>query len=204
MADPFKVDTPGDLADLINDLIEACKDGELGYKTAADHVKNPELAKLFLQYSQQRAQYAAELQPLVPATTGQAANTKGSTAGAIHRGWMAFREAINWENEVVVLAEVAKGEKEAIDEYEDALEADKPLPANVRTIAERQLASIREALARIEAIYDDPNKSDRAPIPGVHKDATGTTAAGRAGVDTGPVSGSPAVDPVTGRPYGKA
>ncbi|HYE80512.1 MAG TPA: PA2169 family four-helix-bundle protein [bacterium] len=200
---PDKVDTPGDLADLINDLIEASKDGEYGYKTAAEHVKNPELAQLFTQYSQQRAQFASELQALVPAVAGEAPKTEGSTMGALHRGWIAFREAINWENEVVVLAEVAKGEKEAIDEYEDALEPDKALPPNVRAVAERHLAAIREALARVEAIYDDPNKSDRSPIPGVHKDAAGTTAAGRAAVPDTP-STSPAVDPVTGRPYGNA
>ena len=46
----------------LNNLIETCKDGEDGFRAAADGVKDSNLRTLFLTYSQQRAQFAAELQ----------------------------------------------------------------------------------------------------------------------------------------------
>ena len=50
------------LISTLNNLIETCKDGENGFRTASDGVKNQELKALFLTYSQQRAQFASELQ----------------------------------------------------------------------------------------------------------------------------------------------
>ena len=46
----------------INDLIETLKDGQKGFKEAADAVNDPQLKSLFTGYSQQRARFASELQ----------------------------------------------------------------------------------------------------------------------------------------------
>ncbi len=71
----------------LNDLIEACRDGESGFQTAADYVKDPELKKRFNQYSEQRAQFASELQSEVRQLGGIPAKT-GSVSAAFQRGWM--------------------------------------------------------------------------------------------------------------------
>jgi len=47
---------------MINNLIETLKDGEKGFKEAADAVKDAQLKSLFQQYSQQRHRFASELQ----------------------------------------------------------------------------------------------------------------------------------------------
>ena len=47
-----------ELIECLNDLIETCRDGESGFQTAADHVKDFELKKFFTQCSEQRAQFA--------------------------------------------------------------------------------------------------------------------------------------------------
>jgi len=39
-----------EIASVINNLIETLKDGEKGFKEAADGVKDPELKSLFTQY----------------------------------------------------------------------------------------------------------------------------------------------------------
>jgi uncharacterized protein (TIGR02284 family) len=46
----------------LNDLIETCRDGEKGFRTAAENVKGAELKTLFSRFSQQPAQCAAGLQ----------------------------------------------------------------------------------------------------------------------------------------------
>ena len=52
---------------LLNHLIEPCKDGEYGFKTAAEGVSDNDTRSLFQQFSQQRAGMAREL----PATLGR-------------------------------------------------------------------------------------------------------------------------------------
>ena len=46
----------------INNLIETLKDGQKGFKEAADAVSDPQLNSLFTEYSQQRSRFATELQ----------------------------------------------------------------------------------------------------------------------------------------------
>ena len=47
---------------VLNNLIETCKDGEYGFKTAAEGVSDTDTRSLFQQFSQQRAGMARELQ----------------------------------------------------------------------------------------------------------------------------------------------
>ena len=46
----------------INSLIETLKDGQEGFKQAAEAVKDSELKSLFDEYSRQRSRFAIELQ----------------------------------------------------------------------------------------------------------------------------------------------
>ena len=48
--------------DVVENLIETCKDGENGYRDAAEHVKRPDLKTLFLSLSLERSKFAGELQ----------------------------------------------------------------------------------------------------------------------------------------------
>jgi uncharacterized protein (TIGR02284 family) len=47
---------------VLNNLIETLKDGQEGFKQAAEGVSNPNLKSLFRDYSQQRSRFAAALQ----------------------------------------------------------------------------------------------------------------------------------------------
>ena len=48
---------------VLHHLIEICKDGERGFRTAADHVSAPVLKTLFADLAAQRKQFAGELEP---------------------------------------------------------------------------------------------------------------------------------------------
>ena len=132
---------------VLNNLIETCKDGQNGFQTAAEGIKRSDIKSLFYQYSQQRAQFAGELQNEVGRLGGDPAQT-GSVAATLHRGWINIKSAVTGEDENAVLAECERGEDSAVSNYKDAL-ADANLPADVRAIVERQYAQVQEAHDRI-------------------------------------------------------
>ena len=133
----------------LNNLIETCKDGENGFRTASDGVKNQELKTLFLTYSQQRAQFASELQAEVRRLGGDAEQT-GSVAATLHRGWINIKSAVTGEDEGAVISECERGEDSAVRNYQDALKEN--LPAELQTIIQRQYTQVKEAHDRIRAL----------------------------------------------------
>src|SRR3954454_18142612 len=69
----------------INSLIETLKDGQEGFKQAAEAVKDPNLKSLFLEYSLQRSRFAGELQSQARQLGESDPETSSSTSGAMHR-----------------------------------------------------------------------------------------------------------------------
>ncbi|HLL72679.1 MAG TPA: PA2169 family four-helix-bundle protein [Pyrinomonadaceae bacterium] len=132
---------------VLNNLIETCKDGQNGFQTAAEGVTRSDVKSLFYQYSQQRAQFAGELQNEVLRLGGDPTET-GSVAATLHRGWIDIKSAVTGADENAVLAECERGEDSAVSNYKDAL-ADQNLPADVRAVVERQYAQVQDAHDRI-------------------------------------------------------
>ncbi len=133
----------------LNNLIETCKDGENGFRTAAEGVKRSELKTLFNTYSQQRAQFAAELQSEVLRLGGDPEKT-GSVAASLHRGWINIKSAVTGEDEAAIISECERGEDSAVRNYEDALKEN--LPGNIRSIIQRQFTQVKEAHDRIRSL----------------------------------------------------
>jgi uncharacterized protein (TIGR02284 family) len=133
----------------LNNLIETCKDGQNGFQTASDGVKNGELKKLFLGYSQQRAQFAGELQNEVRRLGGDPENT-GSVAATLHRGWMNIKSTVTGEDEGAIIAEAERGEDSAVRNYKDALA--QGLPENLRAIVQSQYTQVQEAHDRVRSL----------------------------------------------------
>lgn len=135
-----------DVISTLNNLIETCKDGQNGFRTAAEGVKDTKLTMLFDTCSQQRGQFAAELQNEVRRLGGDPEET-GSTAAVLHRGWINIKSAVAGEDEGAVISECERGEDSAVKSYEEALK--NSLPADVQMIVERQFLQVKEAHDRI-------------------------------------------------------
>ncbi|HST53291.1 MAG TPA: PA2169 family four-helix-bundle protein [Pyrinomonadaceae bacterium] len=133
----------------LNNLIETCRDGQNGFQSAADGVKNAELKSLFYSYSQQRAKFVGELQDEVRRLGGDP-ETTGSVAATLHRGWIDIKSAVTGGDEGSIISECERGEDSAVSNYRGAL--DKDLPANVRAIVERQFSQVKEAHDRIRSL----------------------------------------------------
>ncbi|HEX8142163.1 MAG TPA: PA2169 family four-helix-bundle protein [Pyrinomonadaceae bacterium] len=134
----------------LNNLIETCKDGQDGFQSAADGVKNGDLKTLFHNYAHQRAQFAAELQAEVRRLGGDPEQT-GSIAASLHRGWINIKSAVTDEDEAAVISECERGEDSAVRNYGDAL-GEEDLPADIRAIVERQFTQVKEAHDRIRSL----------------------------------------------------
>ncbi len=131
----------------LNNLIETCKDGQDGFRTAAENVRNAEYKTLFNTYSRQRAQFAGELQAEVR-RFGEDPETSGSVSASLHRGWINLKSAITGSSDAGIVAECERGEDSAVSNYQNALEDD-TLPGDVRSIIERQYRQIQEAHDRV-------------------------------------------------------
>jgi len=141
--------SPATLTDTLNGLIETCKNGENGFRTAAENVKTPDLRNLFNAYSAQRALFVTELQTLVQRLGGQPQEA-GSLAATLHRGWINLRSLVTGADEAAIVAECERGEDIAVQDYEDALNGE--LPAEVRTVVQRQSTQVKEAHDRVHAL----------------------------------------------------
>ena len=136
----------------LNELIETCRDGQNGFKEAADNVKNPELKSFFNQASAERAQFLRELEVEVRRLGGDPEKS-GSTTAAIHRVWMDLKGTFTGKDDHSILAECERGEDSAVDAYKEVINS-KVLPSNLLLIVERQFQSVQQTHNRVKQMRD--------------------------------------------------
>lgn len=127
---------------MLNNLIETCRDGQEGFRAAAEGVRSAELRELFQGYALQRASFVGVLQDEVR-RFGSDPERSGSIVASLHRGWMGLRAALEGDDDRAIVSECERGEDVALNTYRSALDTD--MPANVRAMVERQFAEIKEA-----------------------------------------------------------
>ncbi|MBM3111421.1 ferritin-like domain-containing protein [Pseudomonas arcuscaelestis] len=150
-------DTHKDVISVLNELIEYSKDGEKGFKTSAEDVKNPELKTYFLQRAGECASAASELQHQVRALGGDP-EISTSVSGDLHRTWVNIKSALTGKDEEAVLNEVERGEDHALKAYKDALEKLGKLhmvPGNeVYAMVERQYHGVQRNHDQVKVLRD--------------------------------------------------
>jgi uncharacterized protein (TIGR02284 family) len=104
---------------------------------------------LFNIFSQQRAQFMAELQAEVHRLGGDPERS-GSAAAWLHRGWMDFEAVVNGGTETSIIAECQQGEESAVHNFQEALKTD--LPLDVQYVVKRQYMDIKDAYDRIRIL----------------------------------------------------
>ncbi|MCF2134664.1 MULTISPECIES: PA2169 family four-helix-bundle protein [Burkholderiaceae] len=139
------------IVSVLNDLIETSKDGEAGFRKAAEDASNPELKTLFASCAQSCSQAVSELQAAVHSLGGKAED-HGSASGALHRGWMDLKSAIKGRSDHEILADCEKGEDVAKKHYRQAL--DEALPADIRMLVERQYEGVLKHHDRVRELRD--------------------------------------------------
>ena len=141
-----------EIVSTINSLIETLKDGQEGFKQAAEAVKDSELKSLFQEYSQQRARFATELQSQARQFGEPKPEDSSSAAGAMHRAWINLKSVVTSGDDHAILAECERGEDSAVKEYKEAIEEGFSSP--IRDIVSRQYTEVKDAHDRIKQLRD--------------------------------------------------
>lgn len=145
-----------DVISSLNGLIETCKDGQNGFKEAAEGIERSDLKALFYEFSQQRSEFAGVLQGLVR-TLGGDPEKSGSLAGAAHRGWINIKSAVTGRDEEAILNECERGEDYAKEAYADALNL--ALPANIADVVRQQAQAVLAAHNRVRELRNSEHKA---------------------------------------------
>ncbi len=140
-----------DVVETLNDLIETSKDGEYGFQQCAEHAKSASLKTVFTQRASECRQAAQELQTLA-SNFGGKPDTGGTAGGAMHRGWIAIRGAVAFDDDQAMLNECERGEDIALNRYRKAL--DENLPPEVEQVVRRQYEGVRRNHDQVKALRD--------------------------------------------------
>lgn len=144
------IDT-SEIRSTLNSLIATAKDGEEGFRAAAEKLQNTEYRRIFEHFASQRARFASELQNEV-SRIGGTAETSGHVTGAIHRGWISLVDAVTGTDDHAILAEAERGEDAAVKSYRDAMAKD--LPSDIRSVIEGQFQEVMSAHNQVKALRD--------------------------------------------------
>lgn len=134
------------------ELVETLRDGERGYASAADKVRDgehSEWAATLQRFAEQRAHFRREIVDMGH-DYGEDVDESGTVTAALHRGWIALKDALTGDNPGSVLAACVTGEDHAVSEYEKALQQD--LSAGFREVVTRQHAAVVAARDEVKAL----------------------------------------------------
>src|SRR5437764_5351518 len=143
---------PDDAKDILQKLIETCRDGETGYLHAATVADDSELKNYFQQQSLERARFRAELTDAIKQLGEPDPETSGSTAAVLHRAWFEAKDDLGGGDHTL-LESVEQGEDSAKQSYESALET--KLPAGIDELVRNQYASVKAAHDRVRSWRDE-------------------------------------------------
>ena len=158
-AEPYATDAVlknDDVVSTLNGLISVCKDGQDGFKEAAEGIEDSGLKSQFYEFSQQRAEFVGVLQGLVR-DLGSEPETGGTISGAVHRGWIDIKSAIMGKDTAAILNECERGEDHAKAAYLDAEKLN--LPANIADVIHQQSQAIQVAHNKIRDLRNNATRS---------------------------------------------
>lgn len=140
---------------VLNDLIETSKDGEKGFQTSAEDIKNPAIKAYFMSRSQEIGVAVRELQTKVRELGGEP-ETSSSVSGTLHRAWVDLKSTLTGKDDKAILEEVERGEDVAKKAYKEALEKahQKNLPADVVALITKQQAGVLATHDKVKALRD--------------------------------------------------
>jgi len=145
--------TKEDAVSSLNELIEICRNGEYGFRTASEHVRNSQLSTIFEEYASQRRAFARALQAEVERLDGTPVES-GTLTGVLHRGWIDLKSAFSGGDAGAIVAACETGEQSAVAAYERVAEHT-DLTGEAGAIVGKQFRSVQEAHRRMVRLRDE-------------------------------------------------
>lgn len=136
----------------LNNILEKTYDAEKGYAKAAENAENINLKNFFQRKKQQRYDFGHELKSEIK-QFGEEVDKGGSVTGTMHRAWMDTKAFFSADNEEAMLEESIRGERAAVEEYQEVLK-DTTLPPSTATMLSQQMNKINTDLNQIKRLED--------------------------------------------------
>ncbi|RRQ50632.1 PA2169 family four-helix-bundle protein [Maribacter algicola] len=140
------------VGDKLNDILEKTYDAEKGFKKAADNTDNLALKTYFENKAKQRYDFGHELKGEIT-SFGQKVEKGDSLTSKAHRTWMDIKAMFTSDDAEAMLEEAIRGEKAAIEEYDDVLR-ETSLPSSTSTLLKSQKMAIENGLSNIKTLED--------------------------------------------------
>ncbi|WP_405384744.1 PA2169 family four-helix-bundle protein [Maribacter sp. LLG6340-A2] len=141
-----------EVGEKLNALLEKTYDAEKGFKKAAENTEHTQLRSFFQSKAQQRYDFGHELKSEIK-SFGQEIDKGDSLTGKAHRAWMDVKALFSLDDEESMLEEAIRGEKAALEEYEEVLK-DTSLPSTTSTVLKSQKQAIENGLSNIKMLED--------------------------------------------------
>jgi uncharacterized protein (TIGR02284 family) len=135
-------------------LAKTLENGKLGFERAAEKLDDghPDVATRFREFAAERGAMGDEIAGLA-AAYGDDVDQDSTVAGALHRGWIAVKDALTSDDSDAVIGAAATGEEHAEKEYADAL-SESDLSPEFRSILERQAEKVRAAHRYVQSLTE--------------------------------------------------
>ena len=131
----------------LNSLIKTTIDSVNGYQESAEAVENPRFREMFQEMARDRQQVVPKLQAEVSRMGGNPEDD-GSTAAAMHRGWVDLKSAITGRDDKAIINEVERGEDFIKEKFETAINSG-DLSAECRATVQQCYESVRRGHDRV-------------------------------------------------------
>jgi uncharacterized protein (TIGR02284 family) len=138
------------ILEAVEKLIEVCRDGQNGYREGAEHAKDPQVKRFLEQISLERAKFAGDLEAEAVRLGNADVDRKGSTIGAIHRGWTNLKASLGGGDDSI-LSSMETGDNYAKDQYDECIR-DEKLPDDILGIIRNQAQAIVGTLERVRVM----------------------------------------------------
>ena len=138
------------IADILQDLIQICRDGQNGYRDGAESAKAPDLKLLLNEVSLERAKFAGDLENEAVRWGKPDVDRNGTALGAVHRGWADLKAKLGG-GDGAILSEMERGDEYAMHRYDEAIKDD-AIPENLAGILRNQAQAVVGTLDRIRAL----------------------------------------------------
>ena len=133
----------------LNNLKEVCKDGENGFREAAEKLTRTDLKSLFLDFSSQRARFASQLDSQISKLGGEPSDG-GTAAAFFHRRLLDLKTLAGHDHDKAIVSEAERGEDVAKKSYQEALAKD--LPTDLHDLIQEQYRTVLDTHNKVRAL----------------------------------------------------
>jgi uncharacterized protein (TIGR02284 family) len=136
---------------VVKSVIQVLHDGQQGMASIGSELKDAAAKHFFLEETQVRANYAAELANELHRLGVHDVNETGTASGAVHRIWGELKSKLGGGDHTL-LETAEQGEDAAKQQYAEALQ--ETLPGTVRDLLLQQQAHILESHNVVRSLRD--------------------------------------------------